>query len=192
MESQTTDLAKEIERLEEELVERHQSLAELKRQLPRDPVTDYVLASQDGPVKLSDLFRGKPDLIVIHNMGKGCRYCTLWADGFNGVWKHIADRAGFVVCSPDSPETQREFAKSRGWQFPMISGSGSSFIQDMGFRGEKSWNPGVSTFQRTPNGGIVRVARAEFGPFDPFCGVWHLIALLGDGVQKWEPKYQYE
>ena len=192
MKAETESLSKEIERLEQELVERSQALADLKRRMPREPVTDYVLAGWNGPVKLSDLFRGKPDLIVIHNMGKGCRYCTLWADGFNGVWKHLADRAGFVVCSPDSPETQREFAKSRGWQFPMVSGSGSLFIQDMGFRGEKSWEPGVSTFQRTADRGIVRVARAGFGPFDHFCSVWHLIALLGDGVQEWEPRYQYE
>jgi predicted dithiol-disulfide oxidoreductase (DUF899 family) len=192
MKTEATNLSKEIERLEEELVERSQALAALKRQLPREAVADYILSGWEGPAKLSEYFRGKPDLIVIHNMGKGCRYCTLWADGFNGVWKHLADRAGFVVCSPDSPDIQREFARSRGWQFPMVSGSGSTFIQDMGFRGEKSWNPGVSTFQRTADGGIVRVAKAGFGPFDPFCAVWHLIALLGDGVQKWEPQYRYE
>ena len=192
MKSETMYPMKEIERLEEELVARSLALADLKRQMPRETIADYALAGWEGPVKLSDLFQGKPDLIVIHNMGKGCRYCTLWADGFNGVWKHLADRAGFVVCSPDSPEVQREFAKSRGWQFPMVSGIGSTFIQDMGFRAEKSWEPGVSTFQRTADGGIVRVTKASFGPFDPFCAVWHLIALLGDGVQEWEPRYQYD
>jgi predicted dithiol-disulfide oxidoreductase (DUF899 family) len=188
---ETTSVAREIERLEEELVDQYQRLAELKRRLPREPVKDYVLTGWNGPIKLSDLFNGKPDLIVIHNMGKGCSSCTLWADGFNGVWKHLGDRAGFVVCSPDSPDIQREFAKSRGWQFPMISGHGSTFIQDMGFRAEKSWMPGVSTFLRTADGGVVRVAKAGFGPFDPFCAVWHLIALLADGVNEWEPQYKY-
>ncbi|HEU4334312.1 MAG TPA: DUF899 family protein [Candidatus Eisenbacteria bacterium] len=191
MNPEAPGLLKEIERLEEELLQGAQRLAELKRGLPRLPVKDYVLAGPSGPVSLSSLFGAKDDLIVIHNMGKGCRYCTLWADGFNGVWPHLADRAGFVVCSPDSVETQKTFAESRGWTFPMVSGHGSSFIEDMGFRSEKSWRPGVSTFHRSGDGAIERVASAEFGPYDPFCGVWHLIALLDEGEKGWEPKYAY-
>jgi predicted dithiol-disulfide oxidoreductase (DUF899 family) len=187
----STNALQEIQALEQELSEKSQRLAELKRALPRERVQDYTLAGWDGPVTLSSLFRGKRDLIVIHNMGKGCRYCTLWADGFNGVWTHLANRAGFVVCSPDAVETQKAFAESRQWEFPMVSGADSTFIQDMGFRGEKSWHPGVSTFHLADDGTIERVARAEFGPYDLFCGVWHLIALLGDGEKGWEPKYSY-
>ncbi len=181
----------EIQALEQELLEKSRKLAELKRAMPRERVTDYTLAGWNGPVMLSSLFAGKKDLIVIHNMGKGCRYCTLWADGFNGVWRHLANRAGFVVCSPDTIETQKTFAESRKWGFPMVSGHGSSFIQDMGFRGEKSWMPGVSTFHLADDGTIERVARAEFGPYDLFCGVWHLIAMLADGESGWEPHYTY-
>ena len=184
-------LAQDIQRLEDELVERQRELAAMKRRLPIEAVKDYVLAGWSGPVLLSDLFREKDDLIVIHNMGKGCRYCTLWADGFNGVWRHLAARAGFVVCSPDPVETQREFAAGRGWSFPMVSGRDVTFIQDMGFKSEKSWQPGVSTFRKRTDGSIVRIARASFGPYDPFCGVWHLIALLADGVNGWEPQYRY-
>jgi predicted dithiol-disulfide oxidoreductase (DUF899 family) len=188
----TATAAQEIESLEQEIQEKSQRLAELKRAMPRERVEDYTLAGWDGPVALSSLFAGKKDLIVIHNMGKGCRYCTLWADGFNGVWRHLADRAGFVVCSPDPIETQRAFAASRRWEFRMVSGQGSTFIQDMGFRGEKSWMPGVSTFHRADDGSIERVARAEFGPYDLFCALWHLIALLADGEKGWEPKYTYD
>jgi len=186
-----TTAAQEIEALEQELVERSQRLAELKRSMPRERVTDYSLAGWDGPVALSALFAGKKDLIVIHNMGKGCRYCTLWADGFNGIWRHLTDRAGFVVCSPDAIETQKAFAAGRGWEFRMVSGQGSSFIEDMGFRGEKSWMPGVSTFRLAEDGSIERVARAEFGPYDLFCSLWHLVAMLDEGEKGWEPKYTY-
>lgn len=185
------DALREIQALEQELLEKSRRLAELKRAMPREPVRDYDLAGWSGPVTLSSLFGGKSDLIVIHNMGKGCRYCTLWADGFNGVWRHLANRAGFVVCSPDAVDTQKAFAESRGWGFPMVSGQGSTFIQDMGFRGEKSWMPGVSTFRRSGEGTIERVARAEFGPYDLFCGVWHLIAMLAEGENGWEPKVTY-
>lgn len=191
MNPETANLLEEAERLERDLAEGHERLAALKRRLPHEPVRDYSLAGWNGPVQLSELFAGKPDLIVVHNMGRGCRYCTLWADGFNGVYPHLADRAAFVVCSPDSPEVQKEFAAGRGWRFPMVSGKDSTFIQDMGFRSEKGWMPGVSTFHREPTGGIVRVAKASFGPFDPFCGVWHLFALLDEGVNEWEPQYKY-
>jgi predicted dithiol-disulfide oxidoreductase (DUF899 family) len=186
----TEDKIREIDQLERELIEKHEKLAELKRELPPQEVRDYTLQSQKGPVKLSELFQGKPDLIVIHNMGRGCTYCTLWADGFNGVHQHLENRAGFVVVSPDALEVQGEFASSRGWTFPMASGQGSTFIEDMGFKSEKGWMPGVSTFYRD-KGKILRVAQAPFGPGDPFCGVWHLLALLKNGPGDWHPKYAY-
>ncbi len=187
----TEERIREIEKMEEELVEKQEKLAEMKRELPAQQVQDYTLASAMGPVRLSELFQGKPDLIVIHNMGKGCAYCTLWADGLNGVYPHLENRAGFVVVSPDPPEVQREFAESRGWKFRMASGQGSTFIEDMGYRSEKGWKPGVSSFWRDRNGKIARIAKAPFGPGDPFCAVWHLFALLKDGPGDWRPKYRY-
>ena len=191
MNAASSNVIQEIQALEQELLEKSQRLAELKRAMPRERVQDYRLAGWNGEATLSSLFEGKRDLIVVHNMGKGCRYCTLWADGFNGVWRHLSNRAGFVVCSPDPVETQKAFAESRRWEFRMVSGAGSTFIQDMGFRGEKSWLPGVSTFRLADDGSIERVAKAEFGPYDLFCGVWHLIALLAEGEKGWEPKYAY-
>ena len=99
--------------LEKELLEKQRTLAELRRKVAPEPVQDYVLQSSEGPTRLSGLFGEKSDLILIHNMGKGCRYCTLWADGFNGEIDHLRDRAAFVVCSPDPPTVQGEFAASR-------------------------------------------------------------------------------
>jgi predicted dithiol-disulfide oxidoreductase (DUF899 family) len=186
----TDERIREIDALEQELVDKQEKLAEMKRGLPPQEVQDYTLQSQKGPVKLSDLFDGKPDLIVIHNMGQSCTYCTLWADGFNGVHQHLENRAGFVVVSPDPLDVQRKFAESRGWKFRMAGGQGSTFIEDMGFKSEKGWMPGVSTFYRD-KGKIMRVAKAPFGPGDPFCGVWHLLALLKNGPGDWHPKYKY-
>jgi predicted dithiol-disulfide oxidoreductase (DUF899 family) len=181
----------EIERLEAEIEMARGRLAELRRVVPPTPVPDYTLEGWSGPVRLSSLFRDKADLIVVHNMGKGCVYCTLWADGLNGVVPHLESRAGFVVVSPDPPAVQKEFALGRGWRFRMASGAGSTFIQDMGFRGEKSWVPGVSTFRRDEDGSIHRIAKDTFGPGDPYAGIWHLFALLRDGAGDWAPKFQY-
>jgi predicted dithiol-disulfide oxidoreductase (DUF899 family) len=187
----STERVAEIGKLEGDLLRMQERLAEMKRGLQPTPVEDYTLQGWSGPVRLSALFRDKSDLIVIHNMGKGCVYCTLWADGFNGVVPHLESRAGLVVVSPDPPVVQKEFASSRGWRFRMASGEGSTFIQDMGFRGAKSWMPGVSTFWRDETGRIVRIANATFGPGDPFAGIWHLFALLRDGAADWKPQYRY-
>ena len=69
---------KEIETLQGEM-------RNLQAEVEPEVVQDYVLDGWDGPVRLSELFGDKRDLILIHNMGKGCPSCTMWADGFNGV-----------------------------------------------------------------------------------------------------------
>ena len=62
-------MKQEIARLERELFEKQQELAELKRGQERVAVNDYELKGSDGTVHLSDLFGDKNDLIVVHNMG---------------------------------------------------------------------------------------------------------------------------
>ena len=153
-------------------------------------VPDYVFDTLHGPVALADLFGDKSDLFVIHNMGKGCSYCTLWADGFNGVSQHLEDRAAFVVSSPDAPETQQEFANSRGWRFRMVSHANTSFAEDMGYRRDGKWFPGVSVF-RKQGADIVRVSDAQLGPNDDFCVVWSFLELLPAGPDGWRPRYSY-
>lgn len=191
------DLPNRISALEGEIMQKREQLITLKKQLPPEEITDYLLKRPGGKdVRLSEMFGAHEDLIVIHNMGVSCRYCTMWADGFNGVLQHLENRAAFVVVSPDSPEIQMAFAQRRGWEFRMFSNQGSTFTEDMGFKRQNgarsSWVPGVSTFQRLPNGKIVRIAKAEFGPGDPLCSVWHLFDLLAKGANGWEPAFQYE
>jgi predicted dithiol-disulfide oxidoreductase (DUF899 family) len=79
-----------------------------------EEVRDYEFSTPKGKRKLSDLFGESDELILIHNMGRRCSYCTMWADGFNGVYHHLTDRASFVVTSPDPPAVQKEFAEGRG------------------------------------------------------------------------------
>jgi peroxiredoxin len=91
-----------------------------------EEVADYLFTNSAGSVRLSELFRGKSDLIVIHNMGTSCPSCTLWADGFNGIYDDLANQAAFVVSSPDTPDHQARFAASRAWRFPMVSHDGTT------------------------------------------------------------------
>ena len=154
-------------------------------------VRDYAFSTLKEPVSLSALFGGKRDLLMIHNMGAHCSSCTMWADGFNGLYPHVSDRASFVVSSPNSPVEQAEFAASRGWVFPMVSTLGTRFAADMGFENAKGQAmPGVSAFQQQ-DGKIVRVSAAGFDTGDEYCPVWRLFELLPEGVDGWRPKKSY-
>jgi predicted dithiol-disulfide oxidoreductase (DUF899 family) len=174
-------------------------MRELQAAIAPQPVQDYLLAGWDGPVRLSALFGAKRDLILIHNMGVGCTSCTMWADGFNGVYDHLAARAAFVVASPNPIDVQKRFAASRGWRFPMISYEGSTLAEDLGYRegGDPlderlgGWNPGVSFLRRTGDR-IVRLSDTEFGPGDDFCVVYHLFDLAPGYDLSWSPSYRYD
>ena len=134
-------------------------------------------------------------MILVHNMGKSCSYCTLWADGLNGLTDHLLDRAAFGLTSPDEPEVLRDFAQGRGWRFPVASIAGTRLAHDLGFYMEDSvegepagyW-PGVSALKKIDTG-IVRTRWSFFGPGDDFCAMWPLSELLPPS--KWQPKYSY-
>jgi predicted dithiol-disulfide oxidoreductase (DUF899 family) len=163
----------------------------LQERVEPEEVPDYTFAGADGPVRLSQLFGGSDTLFVIHNMGKGCPNCTLWADGFNGVLAHLEDRAAFVVTSPDDPATQAEFAASRNWRFRMVSHAGTGFAADMGYRDAGGgWLPGVSVFRRQGDR-LLRVSDAGFEPGDDFCAVWHLFDLIPEGTAGWCAGFAY-
>lgn len=148
-------------------------------------VKDYEFATVDGLVRLSELFGNHEDLILIHNMGSSCSYCTLWADGYNGIHQHVVTRTAFAVSSPDRPDVQKKVAQSRGWQFPMVSHAGSTFAADMGYVSAKGgWTPGVSVFKRDGET-IARVSDTGFSPGDDYCTLWHFFDLLPGGVGEW-------
>lgn len=166
-------------------------MRDVQAKVEPEVVEDYEFVTPHGPIRLSQLFGDKSDLFVVHNMGTKCSSCTMWADGFNGVYPHLAERAAFVVISSDPPDVQRRFAGDRGWRFPMASSQNSSFHVDMGMSdaGEPVW-PGISAFQKR-DGRIVRVSDAELGPGDDFCVVYHFLDLLPEGVASFRPKFRY-
>jgi predicted dithiol-disulfide oxidoreductase (DUF899 family) len=182
-----------LEQAQKELKAAQDKLLTLKRSAPKPNIPNYTFMTPTGQsVPFYSLFGDRDELMVIHNMGKGCRYCTLWADGFNGFVQHFENRAGFMVVTPDRPEVVKEFSESRGWKFKIYSTHGTSFFKDMGFANPegKPW-PGVSTFLRNPDGSISRVAADYFGPGDDYCSIWHLFDLLPRGLNDWEPMYKY-
>jgi len=190
----------QIEALQKEIEQKRKKILELRSTTELEPVKDYVLKDKnDSKILLSSLFDERDELLVIHNMGKRCTYCTLWADGFNGVVLPLNDRMPFVVVTPDTPEVQKEFAESRGWKFKMLSAEGSTFIADMGFEPKPNqyW-PGVSAFIRKDarltdgQGKIYRASFDQFGPGDFYCSPWHLFDLFPKRDNEWQPKYKYK
>jgi predicted dithiol-disulfide oxidoreductase (DUF899 family) len=176
------------------LAEHQRRIAELRREMRAiraaatpEEVRDYEFATPNGPVRLSELFGTSRDLILIHNMGVSCPNCTLWADGYNGIYHHLIERAAFVISSPDPPEVQHAFAAARGWRFPMVSHQGTTFAVDMGFRSQRGWRPGISVF-RKDGARILRVADTPCDIGDDFCALWHLFDLLPEGADGFRPK----
>lgn len=185
----------EIEQLEREVEAAKERLLAARRRAAPGPVPDLTLrwAGSGAPVRLSDLFGDKADMLVVFNMGHACSYCTLWADGFAGIYKHLVDRCAFVLASPDDPPLAGRFASERGWPFPVISIAGTSFAKDMGFaKPDGGVLPGVSPLRKLPDGTITRPALgATFGPGDDFCPLWPMLDLLQDGAGDWSPRFHY-
>lgn len=184
-----------IQQLETEIREKKAELLALKRAMPPEEIKDYTLQTTDGnAVKLSALFGDSDELLVIHNMGKACTYCTMWADGFRGITEVMGDRMPWVLTSPDEPAILKMFGESRGWNFKTLSHAGTDFAFDLGFErradGKRDYDPGVSALIMQ-DGKMYRVGKDAFGPGDDYNVVWHFMDLFPNGVNGWTPKYIY-
>ncbi len=180
----------DAERLELEIMEKSQELAALRQAEDGVEVEDYTFRTLDGEVRLSSLFGGRERLLMIHNMGQGCRYCTLWADGINGVLDHLEDAMAVALVSKDPPEVQRRITLDRGWRFRIASHEGGAYMTEQCAMGEHANYPGAAVYQRK-GGKILRGGRTAFGPGDLYSPVWHFLALAGLGHEDWTPQFHY-
>ena len=183
---------KQIAQLEKSIRADKVKLAKLRAKSPLEKVGDYTFVGPLGErLTLSELFGNRHELILVHNMGRSCPHCTMWADGFNGLLPHLEDRAAFVLESADDAQTQRRWASDRGWRFRMVSSRGTSFKADLGYADEDGDPmPGVSSFIKR-NGEIFRAAHTRFGPGDNFCVTWDLFDMLPTPPKTWGPRFRY-
>lgn len=182
-----------VNRVDQQVSKLKEKAAKLRRSEKPNSVPDYAFQGHDGrPLKLSQAFGKQKDLVVVHNMGTGCPYCTLWADGFVSLLPHLENRTAFLVVSNDPVEKQKAFRKSRGWTFRMASSKDTTFFPDMGFA-DKDGNvwPGFTTFRKRGKK-VERLSRRFFGPGDDYCAAWHFFDLLDGGVGEWHPKFKYQ
>jgi len=122
---------------EKEFTRLRDALSRERRELPWERVTkEYVFEGDSGRETLADLFGKRSQLIVYHFMFGpeweiGCRSCSFWADNFNGIAPHLAQRDVALVAVSRAPLAKLQAqARNFGWTFKWVSSFGSDFNFD--------------------------------------------------------------
>lgn len=167
---------------------------------------EYVFDSDGGPVKLSELFAKRSQLIVYHFMfapewTQGCPGCSFMADNYNSSVVHLNQHDVSMVTVSRAPmEKINAFKKRMGWDFPWVSSLNNGFNRD--FRvsfteqeaksGLKLYNhetaamgmsdaPGISAFYRDEKGDIFLTYATFARGLDMFLTTYHLLDIAPKG-----------
>lgn len=118
---------------------RGDELARQRQELPWVRVErEYKFDTDEGPATLTDLFRGRSQLLIYHFMfgpdfESGCPACSAIADGFNGIDVHLANHDVMLWAVSRAPLSKLQaYRKRMGWEFPWASSLGSEFNFDFG------------------------------------------------------------
>lgn len=184
---------------EKALTRMHDELSAERRALPWLRVTEpYVFDGPNGQETLAQLFAGRSQLVVYHFMfapewESGCKSCSFWADSFNGVVEHLAQRdVSFVAISRAALPKLQAFQQRMGWCFKWLSSQGNSFNFDFHVsfgadqlaRGEAVYNYGSLTQPGTDMPGISVFAKDAGGD------VFHTYGTYGRGIEVINAAYQ--
>lgn len=128
------------------------ALAAQRRRLPMTRIErPYRFQTIGRELNFADLFEGRPQLIIYHNMlapgsDHVCPGCSYYCDHIGNLDHLRARRTTFAVVSrATAPEIER--VKSRlGWTFPWYSCFGDTFHED--FVGSEGHSFGLSVFMR--------------------------------------------
>ena len=183
-------MSNEIKDIENQIYKLNEKLTTLRKASPTTKVPNYTFKTVEGEITLLELFGENDRLLMIHNMGQGCRYCMLWADGFNGFLPHLESAMSVTLVSKDTPELQRRFANERGWRFRLASHGGGEYIRKQTVTEGEGNSPGAVVYERVGDE-IFRKNSSEFGPGDIYCSMWGLLGLAGMGEEDWTPQYNY-
>lgn len=126
--------------LEEEMALRRQieRVAAQRRALPPGGVVpeDYLFEGEEGPMRLSQLFRGRDTLVVYSFMfgperERPCPGCVHFLDGLEGAAPHIRERAAFVVVAKSPIQRLLDVARERSWRhLRLYSTNGNTYDRD--------------------------------------------------------------
>jgi predicted dithiol-disulfide oxidoreductase (DUF899 family) len=148
----------ELLEAEKELTRQSDELARRRQELPWIRVDkEYQFETDAGNASLSDLFRGRSQLLVYHFMfgpdyTAGCPSCSAIADGFDGFVGHLANHDVTLSAVSRAPLAKLQAYKRRmGWAFSWASSFGSDFNFDfnVSFTEEQQREGGVEyNYQR--------------------------------------------
>jgi predicted dithiol-disulfide oxidoreductase (DUF899 family) len=199
--------------LDAELALRRQveKVAALRRKLPSggEVPQDYVFTSEQGPVRLSQLFERGNTLVAYSfmyspQMKNACPMCTSFLDGLDGNAQHVAQRTNLVVIAKSPIERIVEYARGRGWRnLRLLSSAGTSYNRDYHGENEKGAQlPMMNVFVKRDGrvrhfaGSEVLYAPEEKGQNarhnDLMWPLWNVLDLTPEGRgSDWYPKLSY-
>ena len=169
---------------EKELTRRNDELTQRRRDLPWVRIDkDYRFDTEDGVATLTDLFRGRSQLIVYHFMyaphwDEGCPSCSGVADAFDETHFHLQNHdVAFTAISRAPLDKLLAYRDRMGWSFPWASSAPSDFNFDFNVSfTEQSVATGQSYNFRTLEGWQVDPANL------PYEGPGMSAFVLADGV----------
>ena len=116
--------------------ERDALAAERRRQPMVEFATDYEFEGPDGVVRFSDLFEGRPQLILYHFWfppdGDPCGGCSMFTDQVSEL-AHLNARGVTFALVSTAPQDQIAALKERmGWEIPWYTVVGEEFQRACG------------------------------------------------------------
>jgi predicted dithiol-disulfide oxidoreductase (DUF899 family) len=185
---------------EKELTRVRDALSAKRRALPWVKIDKpYRFEGPEGALTLSDLFGARRQLIVQHFMfapewEKPCKSCSFWADGYDGIVSHLAQRDTAFVAVSRAPIPKLEARKRlMGWRFPWVSSGGSDFSYDfsVSFRDE-DLKSGTAIYNYEPKQGpmtdlpgISAFVKGDDGT------LYHTYSSFARGLDLMNPAYSY-
>jgi len=131
----------------------------------------------------------------------GCKSCSFWADGYDGIAPHLAARdVAHVTVSVAPLAKLRAYQARMGWRFKWVSSAGSDFNRDFGvsitpeeiasrtpvynfgtlpFGVEEA--PGVSVFAKNAGGEIFLTYQCFTRGLDALNPAYQLLDLVPKG-----------
>jgi predicted dithiol-disulfide oxidoreductase (DUF899 family) len=144
----------ELLEAEKELTRRSDELAQRRQELPWARIDkEYRFETDEGTASLTDLFRGRSQLLVYHFMfgpdyTAGCPSCSAIADGFSGSVVHLANHDVTLCAVSRAPLAKlRAYKRRMGWTFPWASSYGSDFNFNFGVaHTTQEWEAGAVSY----------------------------------------------
>lgn len=192
---------------EKEFTKLRDELNRKRRALPWTKVEkNYIFEGPDGPQSLSDLFEGKSQLLVYHQMygpdwQEGCTGCSMVCDHVDAARQHFEQKdIAFVSISRAPLEVFAPFKERMGWKFKWLSSAGNTFNYDYqasfkpedydkgpvlyNFKMQKlssEEQPGLSVFYKDAEGNIYRTYSTYERGLDLLIGAYNYIDLTPKG-----------